>query len=115
MRNKQKKYFACSLEELKKSKCLGFELNDGTTKLEYFLVYYKNAVYSYINQCPHTGINLEWMPNQFLDSSDELIQCSTHGALFNIENGVCLRGPCLGDRLKTIENKIIKDNIYLIL
>ncbi|MGB1801393.1 MAG: Rieske (2Fe-2S) protein [Gammaproteobacteria bacterium] len=115
MQNIKKKHLACSLEELKKSNCLGLEIElDGTT-VECFLVYYENKVYSYLNRCPHTGINLEWMPNQFLDTANEFIQCATHGALFDIENGLCLRGPCLGDRLKNIENCLIEDNIYLIL
>jgi nitrite reductase/ring-hydroxylating ferredoxin subunit len=26
--------------------------------------------------------------------------CSTHGALFRVEDGVCLAGPCQGDRLE---------------
>ena len=42
---------------------------------------------------------LEWHEDGFLDSDGELIQCATHGALFVIETGECVSGPCLGDRL----------------
>lgn len=115
MQNKRKKYWVSTFEELKKSKCLGVEVNLNDSDIQCFLVYQKNSVYSYLNSCPHTGINLEWTPDQFLDSSNNFIQCSTHGALFDIEKGVCLRGPCVGDHLKIIENKVVEGNIYLIL
>jgi len=35
-----------------------------------------------------------------------LIQCSTHGALFNIETGECLQGPCLGQSLQAIAHEV---------
>ena len=45
---------------------------------------------------------LEWLPDQFLDSSAQYIQCSVHGAMFRIEDGWCVRGPCAGDALMAI-------------
>ena len=42
-------------------------------------------------------------PDQFLDPSNSLIQCATHGALFLIENGECVAGPCAGQSLTAIE------------
>jgi len=42
-----------------------------------------------------------------------LIQCSTHGALFNIESGECLQGPCLGQSLQSIDYEIKEGNIYI--
>jgi nitrite reductase/ring-hydroxylating ferredoxin subunit len=83
--------------------------------LEVFLVRKGDAVYGYINHCPHTGVNLEWVPNQFLDASGGFIQCATHGALFRIEDGFCLRGPCVGARLRSIELGIDQGEVYVIL
>jgi nitrite reductase/ring-hydroxylating ferredoxin subunit len=31
------------------------------------------------------------------------IQCSTHDALFEIDTGVCIAGPCVGDHLQAVE------------
>ncbi len=42
------------------------------------------------------------MEHDFLDMDGALIQCSTHGALFEIESGHCLAGPCQGDRLTPV-------------
>ncbi|HBS77915.1 MAG TPA: MFS transporter [Pseudomonas sp.] len=57
------------------------------------------TLYVYKNRCPHRGIPLEWLPDQFLDSSGSLIQCATHGALFLIDSGECVAGPCAGQAL----------------
>lgn len=60
------------------------------------------TVHVYENRCPHRGIPLEWQPDQFLDSSGSLIQCATHGALFLIESGECVAGPCAGQALRVL-------------
>ncbi|QGZ30065.1 Rieske (2Fe-2S) protein [Stutzerimonas stutzeri] len=60
------------------------------------------ALYLYENRCPHRGIPLEWRPDQFLDSSGSLIQCATHGALFLIDSGECVAGPCAGQALRAL-------------
>jgi nitrite reductase/ring-hydroxylating ferredoxin subunit len=58
------------------------------------------TLHVYENRCPHRGIPLEWLPDQFLDSSGSLIQCATHGALFLIDSGECVAGPCAGQALR---------------
>ena len=109
------KYYACTLIKLRKSRCLGVEITHNSGVIQCFLVYQNHHVFSYINRCPHTGVNLDWMPHQFLDNNNELIQCATHGALFTIDDGLCIRGPCVGDRLQKVENVIVNNDIYLIL
>ncbi|WP_373081058.1 Rieske (2Fe-2S) protein, partial [Zhongshania sp.] len=63
--------------------------------------------------CPHLGIELNWQENQFLDYDDSLIQCSTHGALFIIENGHCVAGPCMGKELEAVPFQIDNGMITL--
>lgn len=53
----------------------------------------------YLNQCPHRGLPLNWLPDQFLDSSGKYLQCANHDARFNIADGFCVAGPCAGARL----------------
>jgi naringenin degradation protein FdeD len=115
MHSDKKKYLACKLKELKELGSFGWESVVNGAPIQCFLIYHENKVHSYLNRCPHTGVNLDWLPNQFLDSTNEFIQCSTHGALFSIADGECLRGPCVGDQLQIIENKVSEGNIYLIL
>ena len=58
----------------------------------------------YRNTCPHTGAALV-PPGQSALSRDGLhLVCSVHGALFRIEDGVCIAGPCLGQALEAVED-----------
>ena len=55
-----------------------------------------------------------FLENQFLDGDQEFIQCSTHGALFVVETGECISGPCLGQSLQKVDINVHSDGgIYL--
>ena len=71
-------------------------------------------VYAYLNTCPHAGSPLDWVPDQFLDLNREYIQCATHGALFRIEDGVCMYGPCAGDRLTPVPTAVEAGEVVLL-
>lgn len=70
-------------------------------------------LYVYVNSCPHLGIPLEFQPNEFLDMEKRFIQCANHGALFEIETGDCIAGPCTGQTLKSLPFQIENGNIIL--
>ena len=72
-----------------------------------------NQIPAYWNICPHMGIPLNWIPNRFLDFDKALIQCSSHGALFNIETGDCIAGPCNGDSLTAVKLRRDKDRYFI--
>ncbi|CAM3710143.1 hypothetical protein CCOS865_00619 [Pseudomonas reidholzensis] len=59
-------------------------------------------VFLYRNRCPHKGIPLNWTEEGFLDDSASLIHCAQHGALFLIESGECVAGPCEGEQLQAL-------------
>lgn len=88
----------CNSNELSEGASRGFVVT-GSSLL---LVRREGRVYAYRNRCPHRGIPLEWQPDQFLDDSASLIQCATHGALFLIESGECVAGPCAGESLEAL-------------
>ncbi len=115
MNSKKKKYLVCEVDVLKASGCYGWESVINGLHVQCLIIYHQNKILSYLNRCPHTGVNLEWVPHQFLDRNNEFIQCATHGALFKIGNGLCIHGPCAGDKLEAVENAIIENKIYLIL
>ena len=75
----------------------GYKLDDLVTSgAAFFVVKKDNALHAYVNQCPHVGAPLEWIPDQFLDADAQFIQCAVHGAAFAIDNGACAGGPCNG-------------------
>ena len=95
-----RRYSLCALDELADPASKGFEMDTGDEVVSLFVVRRDNEVRGYNNSCPHTGAPLEWVPDQFLDADGSFIECATHGALFTIEEGKCVSGPCAGDRLQ---------------
>lgn len=70
--------------------------------------------YVYQNRCPHRGLTLEWRADDFLDASGSMLQCSHHGALFLIENGECVTGPCAGQALQAVPCREDAQGIWLL-
>ena len=77
----------------------------------FFAVKKAGQLYLYLNQCPHLNITLEFQPDNFLDTENQYIQCVNHGALFLIENGKCIAGPCSGQSLTPVNFKIKDDQV----
>ena len=92
----------CSLDELGDPASRGFSVRWGENRLEMFVVRRGDDVFGYRNNCPHTGAPLDWSPDDFLDADGTFIQCAMHGALFSVENGYCVLGPCAGQSLSRV-------------
>ena len=107
-------YPVCHKKDIPENGSKGFSLEAHSGEIEFFVVRKDNHYFAYVNSCPHTNINLEWVPDQFLDMSNELIQCSLHGAKFTIEDGYCIFGSCLGKKLKSLEIRIEDNYLQLI-
>ena len=60
---------------------------------------HRGELRAYRNRCPHTGVGLNWLPDDFLTDDGEFIRCASHGALFRLEDGFCVYGPCRGQSL----------------
>ncbi len=67
-----------------------------------FAVRVGGAVAVYVNACPHLGVALDWTPGRFLSADGLHIVCAMHGAAFRREDGLCVRGPCRGERLTAV-------------
>lgn len=95
------------------------DIEEGTSRglevrnLYLFVVKKDQQITLYFNRCPHLGTPLEWEEDRFLDADGALIQCSTHGALFRIEDGQCLAGPCKGKYLQAVPF-IIEQGIIMV-
>ena len=89
-------------------------LQDETGRHRLLLVRRGDELHAYRNRCPHTGAPLEWRPHDFLDRERRHIQCSLHGALFRIEDGLCLAGPCRGQSLERVALELRGDGAVLL-
>lgn len=101
----------CMTEEIPEREARSYETNNGET---IFITQRDGSFYAYQNLCPHLQTELEFLENKFLDADGEFIECSTHGALFDVESGECISGPCMGDKLEKVDIKVHSDGgIYL--
>ncbi len=100
----------CHLNDLQDDSARSFDIDDRNI----FAVKKFGQVYVYVNSCPHIGIPLEFLPDDFLDTDKRYILCSNHGALFEIENGDCIAGPCTGMALEAVPFVIEDGNIRLV-
>lgn len=93
----------CSVTDINDPGARAFEIIDNGALLEIFIVHWHGSWYAYKNQCPHTGVNLNWLPHQFFDIESQFVQCSVHGALFEPDSGLCVHGPCVGEALQNLK------------
>ena len=76
-----------------------------------FVVRKGTQLYAYSDICPHYGdTTLPWKRHQYLDASANYIVCAAHGALFDIKNGLCHQGPCVGESLKKLTVELLSNN-----
>jgi len=96
------RYPLCREEDLPEDGARGFRVETPAGTTAVLLTRRDRRLQAYRNRCPHTGINLDWVPDQFLDFSGSYLQCATHGALFRFHDGFCIRGPCAGQSLQAL-------------
>ena len=93
----------CRLADLEDPGARSFQLDGGRRwPLALFLVRRGPQVFAYVNRCPHAGHQLNWVGDRFLNRERTHIQCASHGAVFAIESGVCVAGPCPGEKLMPV-------------
>jgi len=100
----------CNFDDIPDDDSRAFEV-DGDSL---FAVKKDGQVYVYRNSCPHLGVELNWLEHKFLDQENALIQCTTHGALFVIESGQCVAGPCMGEALQVVACKVEDGKVILV-
>jgi nitrite reductase/ring-hydroxylating ferredoxin subunit len=86
----------CHLDDIEDGKAKTFTFKKGTWRFEVFVQRQGDAIYAYENTCPHVGLPLNLRENRFLDIEGASIFCINHAAYFNIDDGLCTRGPCRG-------------------
>jgi len=93
----------CPLNSLPDPGSRGFEVENGEAVRSIFVVRQGLEAYGYLNDCPHLGAELNLSADGFLDADGRYIRCALHGALFEIDGGRCVAGPCKGQALTRID------------
>jgi nitrite reductase/ring-hydroxylating ferredoxin subunit len=53
------------------------------------------------------------MPDEFLTKDREFIICSSHGAMYEIDTGLCIAGPCIGKSLRPVD-AVVRDGVVYV-
>ena len=101
------------LNELPDPGCREFQIGEGDWPFKGFVVRQGERVFAYQNYCVHVGHPLNWMPDGFLTKDKSNIICSSHGALYEIDSGLCVAGPCMGKKLHPVEVRVEKGEIIV--
>ncbi|SEN10786.1 Ferredoxin subunit of nitrite reductase or a ring-hydroxylating dioxygenase [Sphingomonas gellani] len=90
-----------TLESLTDGAARNFVLQMRAGRFHGFVVRRGERVWGYVDRCPHMGLPLAQVLDEYLTPDGQLIACSWHSALFEVEDGRCVGGPCSGQRLTT--------------
>lgn len=89
----------CPLDAIADGKARNFVLQMRAGRFHGFVVRQGEVVHGYVDRCPHAGLPLAQKLDDYLTPDGGLIACSWHGALFKVDGGECVGGPCAGQAL----------------
>lgn len=101
------------LDDIDDGGTAGFNIDAPGGRRFYMAIRRGADVYVYVNACPHLGSPLDFAPGRFLNLEKTHVLCATHGALFRIEDGFCISGPCAGKSLEAVPFEICDGLIVL--
>jgi len=103
----------CTLNDIEDGESAGFCAVKEGDEIRVLAVRQGDSVSTYINKCPHVGVPLDLLEGKFLNQDKSLIICATHGALFQINDGECVSGPCIGKALTPIESRVKDGDVFI--
>ena len=100
----EQRIIVCRADTLGEKETVKFTIGEGSGKAarEGFVIRYGETIYAYRNECRHIPMTMDWVENRFLSRDRCYIQCATHGALYQIETGLCVAGPPSGEFLRPL-------------
>ena len=106
--------FVCDKDALKAGVAVHADLDPdrfGRPRRGMVLLDLDGEVRGYLDRCQHLPIPLG---TDVFDEDKRHLICITHGALYRLNDGKCIEGPCKGMSLCALEVKVIDGGYYLI-
>jgi nitrite reductase/ring-hydroxylating ferredoxin subunit len=103
----------CRMSELGPREARAFQFREGHFRYEIFIQRWDDAVYAYRDSCPHLRLPLDYRHGVYLDFEERHIRCAHHGALFRVDDGYCVDGPCKGRYLTPVAIQVNGDDIVV--
>ena len=101
------------IDELADPDSREFRIGDGDWPFKGFVVRQGTDIFAYQNSCRHLGHPMNWKPDSFLTQDNANIICSSHGAIYEIDTGLCIGGPCLGKSLRALPLEVRNGVIFV--
>jgi len=102
----------CRLDDIPDGEAIAVDASLPEGEESLIVVRKGEAVHAYLNICPHAGRRLDWAPGKFL-LKDGILICAAHGASFQAGDGLCVGGPCRGDRLRAVAVDVVAGDVRL--
>ena len=100
-----KRVLVCKAEQLRQGEIIAVKLGSneyGIPREGLVVVDESGTPHCYLNECKHLPIPLDGGSRDFFDAGGRHLFCGTHGAVYRLEDGYCLEGPCEGEALEAI-------------
>jgi nitrite reductase/ring-hydroxylating ferredoxin subunit len=94
-----------SKDKIPKGGAVGFVYEQDARKFHGLVAEKKGKYYAYQNRCMHVGVTLDLEDDDFFSEDNKHLQCSLHGAMYEVDTGECIAGPCLGASLRNLPLK----------
>lgn len=104
----------CALEEISDGAAKELSFRTGSELQDIFLQRKGDVVFAFKNVCPHAGTPLNMDAGRFMEKTGTYLMCHTHGALFQLDDGLCVAGPCNGASLQAIDIIVENGNIIVV-
>ncbi len=104
----------CRLDDVPDGGSNGFLTEAGDERRLVMVIRRGDEVFVYLNSCPHLGSPLDIVPGRFLTDDGRMILCTTHGALFRIDDGFCVSGPCADDSLTAVAAEVRDGEVHIL-
>ncbi|WP_284777893.1 Rieske (2Fe-2S) protein [Agrobacterium sp. lyk4-40-TYG-31] len=96
--------YLCHSRDIEEGQAKGFGPFEGGRR-KVIVVRRNGMFYGWLDACPHysTGTPMAWRTDAYMNCEKTHLTCHSHGAMFEIETGECVLGPCLGQALTAVE------------
>ncbi|MCS4533488.1 Rieske (2Fe-2S) protein [Neisseria montereyensis] len=101
------KIFLCSQEELDEAGVIKVP-HPTQSGITIMLIKKDDHCFAYRNICPHYSIQLDNAKGRFFTYQNRYIMCAHHSAMFEIETGLCVDGPCKNHSL--VPENVVQEN-----
>ncbi|MDP6437718.1 MAG: Rieske (2Fe-2S) protein [Gammaproteobacteria bacterium] len=90
-----------------------FRVGEGDWPFRGFVVRWDGQVHAFVNSCAHAGHPLNIDPDKFFSPEKALLLCTSHGAEFEPDTGICVGGPCMGARLTALKCRVEDEKVFV--